>query len=78
MREPTHAFRNRLFVNPRGLSADFGQMRQVRYRKPPSAAIRLTGDTVTVAVQGGSDSQAAHGRLGLVPLGVLWHSWEWA
>jgi hypothetical protein len=26
-------------------------MRQVRYRKSPSAAIRLTGDTVTVAVK---------------------------
>ena len=51
MREPTHAFRNRLFIKSRGLSADFGQMRQVRYRKPPSAAIRLTGDTVTVAVK---------------------------
>ena len=51
MREPTHAFRNRLFVNPRGLSADFGQMRQVRYRNHDLSAIRLTGDTVTVAVK---------------------------
>ena len=74
MREPTHAFRNRLFVNQRGLSTHFAQLRQVSYRSPDRPRYGSQATTPPPG-QGGFDTPAAHDRLALVPLGMLWRSW---
>ena len=46
----------------------FGQMRHVQLPQSLSCAIRLTGDTVTIAVKVAPINQAAHDRLGASPL----------